>query len=220
MDIDSWLKEYHKICEELEILPKYDYDARDIAADIIGDSKQYTGKLESLIHNHEVLVFGAGPSLEEGVKEMDKEGKTLIAADGATSCLLENGIYPDIVVTDLDGKLEDLLLADRFGAIMVVHAHGDNIDKIKSILPNIKTPVVTTQVEPLPTVHNFFGFTDGDRAYSLAKYFSARNIELIGFDFGETVGKYSDPENPSEHKASERKKKKLEIAKRIIEKED
>ena len=216
MDFDSWYKEYKQICEELNILPKDDYEARDIAAEIIGDKKQYVDKLETLIRNRDVVVFGAGPSLEEGVKGLEKEGKTLISADGATSCLLENGIYPDIVVTDLDGEIKDLMLADRFGAIMVVHAHGDNIEKIKSILPNIKTPVVTTQVEPLENVHNFFGFTDGDRAYFLAKYFQAKSIELVGFDFGEIVGKYSDPANPTNHKAEEKKKRKLGIAQRLI----
>jgi hypothetical protein len=174
--------------------------------------------LQSLIRNRDVIIFGAGPSLEEAVKTLDKEGKTLLAADGATSCLLENGIYPDIIVTDLDGEIKDLLLADRFGAIMVVHAHGDNQEAIRKILPEIKTPVVTTQVEPLENVHNFFGFTDGDRAYFLAKYFEAKNIELMGFDFGETVGKYSDPANPKDHKAEEKKKRKLGIAQRLINK--
>jgi uncharacterized Rossmann fold enzyme len=236
VDYDSWYKEYKAICKELDILPKDDYDARDLAAQIIGDSKQYTTKLEQLIRDRNVVVFGAGPSLEEGVKNLDKEGtsftsgeavhrfasrtscKTLITADGATSCLLENGIYPDIVVTDLDGDIKDLLLADRFGAIMVVHAHGDNQDKIKKYLPEIKTPVVTTQVEPLKNVHNYFGFTDGDRAVSMAQYFKAKNIELIGFDFGDIVGKYSDPANATDHKAEEKKKRKLGIAQRLIEK--
>jgi len=216
VDIDSWLKEYKKISKELGILPKGDYEARDFAAIIMSGRKQPLDKLESLLRNRDVVVFGAGPSLEDGVKRLNKSGKTLIAADGATSCLLENGIYPDIVVTDLDGSIKDLLLADRFGAIMLVHAHGNNIQQIKALLSQFRNAVATTQVEPLPNVHNFFGFTDGDRAVFIAKYFSARNIELVGFDFGEIVGKYSDPNNPIDHKASERKKKKLKIAERLV----
>jgi hypothetical protein len=217
MELKDWLREYKKICEELEILPKYDYDARDAAAEIMGEEYQPVGKLESLIKSRDVVIFGAGPSLEQGVKDFEKESQTLIAADGAVSCLLENGVYPDIVVTDLDGNAKDLLLADRFGAIMVVHAHGDNIDKLKEFLPQFKNDVATTQVEPLPNVRNFGGFTDGDRAVSLADYFHARHTTLIGFDFGDIVGKYSDPDNPTDHKAGERKKKKLEIAQRLIE---
>lgn len=216
MDLDGWLVEYRKICRELGILAKDDYEARDVAGSVIGDRKQPLEKLEALIRNREVIVFGAGPSLEKDIKKIDKKGKTLIAADGTTSCLLENGLYPDIVVTDLDGEIKDLLLADRFGAVMVTHAHGGNTNKIKSILPKIKNPVVTTQTEPLPNVHNFFGFTDGDRAVFLAKHFKAKGIELVGFDFGDMVGKYSKPEKPEDHKADERKKKKLEIAEELV----
>jgi 2-amino-4-hydroxy-6-hydroxymethyldihydropteridine diphosphokinase len=210
--------EYKKICKELGIDQKGDRDARDIAASIIGETPQPLQKLESLIRHHDVVVFGAGPSLEESVKTLDKQGKTLIAADGATSCLLSKGFYPDIIVTDLDGKMSDLLLANRFGAIAIIHAHGDNIDKIKKFLPQFKNAVVTTQVEPLKNCHNFFGFTDGDRAVFLAKHFGARTIDLVGFDYGAVVGKYSKPEEPSDHPADERKKKKLDIAERLVKK--
>jgi len=215
-DIDAWMTEYRKICRELGISHDSDRDARDIAGSLIGEAPQPLGKLESLIRNRDVVIFGAGPSLENGVKGIDKQNKTLIAADGATSCLLENGLYPDIIATDLDGNVSDLLLANRFGAVMVVHAHGDNVPQIKSLLLKFKNPIVTTQVEPVKNVHNFFGFTDGDRAFFLAKHFGARKIDLVGFDFGDTVGKYSDPEDPTDHKAGEMKLKKLEIAKRLI----
>jgi uncharacterized Rossmann fold enzyme len=218
MDLNSWLKEYREICRELKIMPKDDYAARDLAAQIIGDREQPLDRLESLIKGKDTVVFGAGPSLEKSVKDFDKGRKTLIAADGATSCLLENGIYPNIIVTDLDGDIKDLLIADRLGAIMVVHAHGDNIEKIKKLLKKFKKVVVTTQVEPLQNVHNFLGFTDGDRAVSLAKHLGARSIQLMGFDFGDTVGRYSKPENPRNHPADEMKKKKLLIARRLVEK--
>jgi len=211
-----WLKEYKRICRELDILPKDDYEARDIAARIMRNREQPLGKLEALIKNRDIVIFGAGPSLERGLEKLDRENKTLIAADGATSCLLEKGIYPDIVVTDLDGDIPDLLLADRFGAVMVIHPHGDNVRIVESALPQFSNPIATTQVEPLPNVHNFFGFTDGDRAVFLAKRFGARGIELIGFDFGDTVGKYSDPRDSTVHKASERKRKKLKIAERLV----
>ncbi len=216
MDIDSWMAEHRRICRELGILPKGDYEARDIASRIIGDRKQPLEKLDALIRHRDAIVFGAGPSLERAVKGIDRNGKTLIAADGATSCLLENGLYPEIVVTDLDGDIKDLLLADRFGATMVVHAHGDNIGKVKELLPRIKNAVVTTQVEPLKNVHNFFGFTDGDRAVFMARHFGAKGIEMVGFDFGEVVGRYSKPEDPVDHKAGETKRKKLGIAERLV----
>ncbi len=218
MKLEDWMKEYKKICRELGILPKDDYEARDTAARIMGDKEQPLTKLEGLIKNREVIICGAGPSLEKDFEEADRENKTIIGVDGATSFLLESGVYPDIVVTDLDGDTKDLLLADRFGAVMVVHAHGDNTGRLKKLLPRFKRAVATTQVEPLPNVRNFCGFTDGDRAVFIARHFGARNITLLGFDYGDSVGPYSDPSEPRTHEASETKKKKLAIAERLVKK--
>ncbi len=216
MDLDWWMGEYRNICRELGLSPQEDYRARDIASQLIGDKPQPLGKLESIVRNHRVVVLGAGPSLENEIDAADLRGKTIITSDGATSCLLERGVFPDVVVSDLDGKLEDLLIANRLGAIMVIHAHGDNISSLRLFLPKFKNVVVTTQVEPVKNVQNFFGFTDGDRAVFLAYNLGASSIELVGFDFGDVVGKYSDPKNPTNHPASERKAKKLVIAKRLI----
>jgi len=48
-----------------------------------------------------------------------------VAADGASAALLNSGLIPHIVVTDLDGGDETLLKASRLNAVMAVHAHGD-----------------------------------------------------------------------------------------------
>ena len=40
-------------------------------------------------------------------------------------------------------------------------------------------------------VHNFGGFTDGDRCVFLANHFKAKKIILLGMDFGTRIGKYS-----------------------------
>ena len=117
-----------------------------------------------------------------------------IAANGATSALLKNNVLPEIIVTDLDGKVSDQLLANSRGSITIIHAHGDNIDNIKKFVLEFKGYIVgTTQIDPKPyeNIHNFGGFTDGDRAVYLADYFHAKKIYLLGFDFGGEVGKYS-----------------------------
>jgi uncharacterized Rossmann fold enzyme len=57
----------------------------------------------------------------------------LVSADTATSPILDAGLTPDIVVTDLDGDLEDIFEAWRRGAILVIHAHGDNIERIEEL---------------------------------------------------------------------------------------
>jgi hypothetical protein len=130
----------------------------------------------------------------------------VIAADGATSVLLRNAIIPDIIVTDLDGVIGDIIYANRLGSLIVMHAHGDNIEKVRRVLPELKWGMVmcTTQGKPLHNVHNFGGFTDGDRAVFMAKEMGAKRIELIGFDFGD-------------ESVSDTKRKKLEWAKKLIQ---
>ena len=163
-----------------------------------------------------VYVFGAGPSLEEGLSKRKFSG-TLIASDGATSALLEHGIMPDIIVTDLDGRFEDIKRANELGAYVIVHAHGDNMDKLEAYVPELKNVLGTCQTEPMDIVYNFGGFTDGDRAVFLAEELGAKKIFLIGFDFGEIVGKWSKPYLKEHASIWESKKKKFEIAQMLLE---
>jgi len=78
------------------------------------------------------LFLGLGPSLKENIKDLKtlKLSKfTLIAADGATTALLEEDVIPDIIVTDLDGKMEDIIQANQKGSFLAVHAHGITLIK-------------------------------------------------------------------------------------------
>jgi len=177
------------------------------------------------IQNNNAIVIGAGPSIEESrvqnyLLEICNSGRgkfntavsgnmVVIAADGATEMCLDLGIIPDFVVTDLDGDRESLNRADSGGSIMVVHAHGDNFDKITSQVPYFSNVIGTTQNLPLKNVYNFGGFTDGDRSISLAVEFLAREIVLVGMDFDSKIGFFS------KRKISnlELKKKKLQIGK-------
>ena len=167
--------------------------------------------LTNLISNKNVLTVGAGPSLEDNLSKIGSlTGFTIIAADGASQALLENNIKPHAVVTDLDGSHEHLLQSDKMGSIMVVHAHGDNVDLMRNLVPKMKNCIGTTQVKPLHNVYNFGGFTDGDRAVFLASELKARNIVLVGMDFGEKIGRYSKTKVKDE---------KLKIAKMAVGKE-
>jgi uncharacterized Rossmann fold enzyme len=89
-------------------------------------------------------------------------------------------------------------------AIMVIHAHGDNIDAIEAHVPSLSTVLGTTQARPLTNVFNIGGFTDGDRAVFLAKEYGARTVSAIGFDF-------------SDSSVSPTKKRKLQWAKQLLE---
>ncbi|MEI8330812.1 MAG: 6-hydroxymethylpterin diphosphokinase MptE-like protein [Methanomicrobiales archaeon] len=116
----------------------------------------------------------------------------VFAADAASDALDTHGIYPDAVFTDLDGASDRLLELNKEGTIVVVHAHGDNMALLKHWVPQFTGPVVgTTQSTPLSRVHNFGGFSDGDRAVFTAEELGAAEITLIGFDLDD---KAVDPE--------------------------
>ena len=171
--------------------------------------------LERKIKGKNVIVIGAGSGLEDerATKYIKKnKGFVTIAADGAVQFLLENKIKPDIVVTDLDGDPASLQKAEKSGATMVVHAHGDNTDLLKKMVPKFKKIIATTQVMPLDNVYNFGGFTDGDRCVFLADEFGAKKIVLLGMEL-DSPGKYSKKrvKNP------ELKKQKMQAGRRLLE---
>jgi len=230
MRYSDWEPIYEEILKDFGFDRKKDEEAARVALEIIShkrsNERSVKKKIEELIKGKIAIICGNAPCLERDIKERGKKQElgifsfprvcVVIAADGATSVLLRNAIIPDLVGTDLDGNIADIIYANRLGSIIVVHAHGDNVAMLKKVLPALNENVIcTTQSKPLspyracgvagqsPTVYNFGGFTDGDRCVFLAEEFGAKRIELIGFDFED------------EH-VSERKKKKLKWAKRLI----
>jgi len=136
--------------------------------------------LAALTCDKPVTVCGNAPCLKD---ELDKINGVVFAADAAADVLDAHDIRPDAVFTDLDGASDRLLELNKEGTIVVVHAHGDNIALLKHWVPRFEGPVVgTTQSTPLPHVHNFGGFSDGDRAVFTAYELGAEQVTLIGFD--------------------------------------
>lgn len=204
MDYAEWQTYYRRILRDFGFSEEDDIRAARILNELVEPSS--IAELENLIAGKKVCVYGAGPSLER-VQEFPP--CTRIVADGATSYLLRKGVAPDIVVTDLDGKVEDLYEANREGSIMVLHAHGDNIDRIKAHSRGFTKVIASCQCEPFGKLQNFGGFTDGDRAVFMAEHFRARAIVLYGMDFGQ-VGEYSFS------KDTPVKRKKLKWGKNLI----
>jgi len=218
MKYNDWEPIYEEILKDFGFDRAKDDEAAKVASDIVAYKTAHGGnpvkqEVEELITGKRVIICGNAPCLERDIREKEKEFDVVhfsrdcvvIAADGATSVLLRNAIIPDIVCTDLDGIIADIITANRLGVIIVVHAHGDNIGMLKKVLPALNEHVLcTTQSKPLHNVYNFGGFTDGDRCVFLAKEFGARSIELIGFDF-------------EDKQVTTRKRKKLMWAKRLID---
>ena len=133
---------------------------------------------------------------KKNVKTKKIESPTIvISADSATQWLVKNKIIPDIIVTDLDGDLELFeSIAHTQQTIFVVHAHADNQDKLH-MAKKFRNCIGTAQTEcPPGKIHNFGGFTDGDRAVFLASHYGADKIILFGMDFGDKVGRHSKTE--------------------------
>ena len=190
MTIIGWESKYREILKDFGYSRKKDSQSCKLLDSLL-PKKMETKKIRDLIENKPVFVVGAGPSLPSCISILKKYKKiTKIVADGATRAIIENDLKPDIVVTDLDGDIKSLKKAGRTNTVMVVHAHGDNSEKIH-LVKNFKNCVGTTQTKPIGKVHNFGGFTDGDRCVFLASNFKAKKIILLGMDFGTKIGKYS-----------------------------
>ncbi|WP_048149725.1 6-hydroxymethylpterin diphosphokinase MptE-like protein [Thermococcus sp. AM4] len=217
MNWETWRPFYLRIVREMGYSIEEDRKSAELLRSLLLESDDYILREElGAVIGRKVYVFGAGPSLERALNEFDFSDGTLIAADGATTALLDFGIIPDVIVTDLDGRISDIKLANDRGAFLVVHAHGDNRDKLVSYVPFLSRILGTCQTEPLDIIYNFGGFTDGDRAAFLAKELGAREITLVGFDFGETVGKWSKPSLREHSPIWESKRKKFEFAKELL----
>ena len=215
------MKEYSKIAKELDIDVSKDEEATRKAGRMMVAGDTAEEELEGAIKGHKTVVLGCAESLAKELDGFISKNKlqkySVIAADGAVSACLERKFVPDVNVTDLDGRLQDILTAHLMGCITVAHVHGDNIDRFSDVIPKLrKKLVVTTQVMPQKNIQNYYGFTDGDRAVAIARHFKAKSIKLIGFDFKGNVSKYSKQAFPFSHKPSERKLKKLRIANRLI----
>lgn len=204
MRFEDWERIYEEILEDFGFSRSRDEEAACVLSSLLDSVEQITiSDLQEIIRGRDVVVCGNAPCLREEIKKI-KSSDALVAADGATSVLLENGLIPDIIVTDLDGYMPDITESNRLGSAVVVHAHGDNIDKLKEHLPHLRNVLGTTQAYPLKNVHNFGGFTDGDRAVFLVLECMPKSIKLIGFDL-------------DDQSVTPRKSKKLRWAKVLLE---
>lgn len=187
MRYEEWEPYYKAILEDFGWTAEGDEAAARLLSSMLPEKAPCLDRVKELIEGKDVIVCGKAPSLEKDMERVDWWYKyTVIAADGSVSTLLKYGIVPDIVVSDLDGSHEDLLRADENGSIILAHAHADNVESIKSLVPKLKHVVGTTQARPLTNVYNFGGFSDGDRCVFLAKEFGAKRIKIIGFNLDDT----------------------------------
>jgi uncharacterized Rossmann fold enzyme len=178
MDFEVWEPYYCDILKYFGFDRAQDEEAARLLSTLM--TRDNLLSLTALTCGNEVTVCGNAPCLKD---ELSKIRGIVFAADAAAEVLDAHDIRPDAVFTDLDGATDRLLELNESGTIVVVHAHGDNIGLLRYWVPRFKGPLVaTTQSTPLPHVHNFGGFSDGDRAVFAADELGASHITLIGFD--------------------------------------
>jgi len=209
--ISGWEKRYFSILKEMNYSEKKDNESALILDSILKKTDSIE-KVKEIIQGNTVFVIGSGPSLSIAIPKLKKLKKSIkIAADSSLEPLIDNGITPDIIVTDLDGNEDTIKKISKTKSIFVIHAHGDNIEKLQMV-KKMKNCVGTTQTNPFNKIQNFGGFTDGDRGVFLASYFDAKKIILFGMDFGNQIGKFSNTKKSDR----EIKLKKLKIGKNLL----
>ena len=209
--ISGWKKRYFSILKELNYSEKKDKESALILDSILKKTDTIK-KVRKLIEGKTIFVIGSGPSLSIAIPKLKKLEKSIkIAADSSLKPLVDNGIIPDIIVTDLDGNEDTIKKIAKTKSIFVIHAHGDNIEKLQMV-KKMKNCIGTTQTNPFNKIQNFGGFTDGDRGVFLASYFNAKKIILFGMDFGNQIGKFSNTKKSDR----EIKLKKLEIGRELL----
>jgi uncharacterized Rossmann fold enzyme len=208
MDFTAWEPIYERILEDFGFDREGDEEAAKFLSRMLTEENTVNlSELKAVISGKPVLVCGNAPKLRKELLEIELSAFVIIAADGAAAVLIDAGRVPEVICTDLDGNseadIEKEFLACEQGSIVLIHAHGDNTDKLEKYVPRFKRFIATTQARPFDNVYNFGGFSDGDRCIFLAKEFGAEMVRLAGFDF-------KDPDvNPV-------KKKKLKWAEELI----
>ena len=174
----------------------------DVASRIASRIKTNDINIADIVRGRDWTIVGAGI---DSSTELDS--LNLIVADGALRACLERNIVPEIIVTDLDGYIPDLLQAFEEGSNVIVHSHGDNLAALSNYSKFI-IPSCLTSTYPSNFTECWGGFTDGDRSLMMALSLKCNSVELVGFDFTK-VGDYSGRYSP-------RKMEKLVWAEKII----
>ena len=160
----------------------------EVSSRLISRLYQPKGNLAKILLNNTVTIVGAGITENDQIPE-----GTLIAADGAVSACLKRNLIPEIVVTDLDGHLPDMVMANKKGSEIVIHGHGDNLSRLFEFSTKIN-PISLTTTYPSSNTNCWGGFTDGDRSLMMSLGLGAELVNLVGFNFeeiGEYTGKFS-----------------------------
>ncbi len=190
---------------DLGIDPALDREAA-LEVSELAEKHGFRQNLPDLWGRGNAAIFGPAPYV---VRDISGYGLKIVADSGISRFLVMNSL-PDVIVTDLDGPLQEILFCQRNGSFLFVHVHGDNLEKVKSNMPLFgERTLFTCQSTETYDLFDFGGFTDGDRSAFIADHYRSESITIYGFRFDNPVPK------PFGNQA--RKLKKLRWARRFLE---
>jgi uncharacterized Rossmann fold enzyme len=137
MNFEEWEPHYLQILDYFGFSREDDEKAARVLAGLL--TRDDLPRLSTLCRGAEITVCGNAPTLKH---ELASVRGTVFAADAASEVLLDHGIRPAAVFTDLDGATDRYLEMNREGTVMVVHAHGDNIPLLRHWVPRFPGPLV------------------------------------------------------------------------------
>ena len=221
---------YQQICAFFNFDQSRDREARDYLFNLRHDFDPNIlfKTISRQLNQKQPIFFGAGPNLVYQLDEIHnvlqnkRETFFLTAADGASLALKIKNIIPDLIVTDLDGlDHDDLLDFIEQKVILLIHGHGDNIEKLKNLEQTIRSTrnlICTTQVDAKYPVINPGGFTDGDRSVFFCHHLAPKSqtFILLGYELRKTIGKFSKPDFKEAMPLNNKKRAKLDFCKKLL----
>ena len=182
MQYQDWRPAYEAILADLGYEEASDERSRDLLAELLADERPLG--LDAVQLSGTVAVCGAAPDLAADL-DVARTADAVVAASTAADVLRDAGVAVDCMVTDLDKNPDTARELTAAGTPVAVHAHGDNADAVRELVPSFDFGAVlpTTQAAPKPPVLNPGGFTDGDRAAFLADACGADRLVFPGWRF-------------------------------------
>ncbi len=189
MRYDAWAPRYEAIRREFG----FPYAREEAAAATLerllrpADRREPLPRIAPRLEGGDAIVVGDAP--DAGPPPLWRlppafDRPRIVAADGATVACLRAGIVPAVIASDLDGPVPSEVAANERGSLVVVHAHGDNVEALERWVPEFPGELAGSWAgPPRSALLDVGGFTDGDRGAYLAEAVGARAILLWGFDF-------------------------------------
>ena len=198
-DIDWWWKFQDQINTQFN----FSRTREEVATRMLSHFNFSNSAISDYFRGRDFVLIGAAINQSSSIPN-----SSLIVADGALRACLQRNIIPELIISDLDGYIPDIIWATQNGSKIIIHAHGDNISRVHQYSAKLN-PICMTSTYPSDSTFCWGGFTDGDRATMMSLSLGCASIKLLGFDFNK-VGSFSGEYSP-------RKIEKLVWAQRIID---